>query len=286
MKIRLHTLKLLCRQSEEVLTFSRNITFIHGTLSLGKSTVVRLIDFCLGGNLELTTAVQREFLAAALTLKVRDLEVLIERSKGEGFLRVSWLDPVEGPVSLQLRAKGDGPVVFGTDVVNLSDLLFRLLGYPIIRVRKRTGDEDSPMVRLSFRDLFKFCYLEQEELDSSFFRLNAPVLAEKSKDSLNFFTGYYSEVLSTLQTQYDQKRSDQRATRDAAERIREFLREFDFASTAQIGSELEQVRARSEELRRYLGDDTAAYLKDTHFVDEQRVRLPVIAEACSSGHPG
>lgn len=273
MKIRLQTLKLLCRQSEEVLTFSRNITFIHGTLSLGKSTVVRLIDFCLGGKLELTTAVQREFLAAALTLRLRDLDVLIERSKGEGFVRVSWMDPDEGPVSLQVRAKGDGPVIYGTDVVNLSDMLFRLLGYPIIRVRKRTGDEDSPMVRLSFRDLFKFCYLEQEELDSSFFRLNAPVLAEKSKDSLNFFTGYYSEVLSTLQTQYDDTRSEQRAKRDAAERIREFLREFDFASTGQITTELEKVRARSDELRRLLGDDTAAYLKDTHFVDDERVRL-------------
>lgn len=273
MKIHLDTLKLICRQSEEVLTFSRNITFIHGTLSLGKSTVVRLIDFCLGGNLELTTAVQREFLGAVLTLQVRDIDVLIERSKGEGFLRVSWVDADEGPVSLQVRAKGDGPVVFGTDVVNLSDLLFRLLGYPIIRVRKRTGDEDSPMVRLSFRDLFKFCYLEQEELDSSFFRLNTPVLAEKSKDSLNFFTGYYSEVLSTLQTQYDQTRSEQRAKRDAAERIREFLREFDFASTGQIGAELENVRARSEELRRFLGEDATNYLNNTHFVDEQRVLL-------------
>ncbi|NMN06721.1 MULTISPECIES: hypothetical protein [unclassified Novosphingobium] len=273
MKIRLQTLKLLCRQSEEVLTFSRNITFIHGTLSLGKSTVVRLIDFCLGGNLEMTTAIQREFLAAALTLQVRDLEVLIERSRGEGFVRVSWMDPEEGPVSLQVRAKGDGPVVFGTDVVNLSDLLFRLLGYPIIRVRKRTGDEDSPMVRLSFRDLFKFCYLEQEELDSSFFRLNTPVLAEKSKDSLNFFTGYYSEVLSTLQIQYDQTRTEQRAKRDAAERIREFLREFDFASVGQIATELQKVRGRADELRRLLSDDNAAYLSDTHFVDDQRVEL-------------
>lgn len=278
MKIRLHTLKLLCRQSEEVLTFSRNITFIHGTLSLGKSTVVRLIDFCLGGNLELTTAVQREFLAAAMTLEINGLEVLIERSKGEGSLRVSWIDPEEGPISLQIRAKGDGPVVFGTEVVNLSDLLFRLLGYPIIRVRKRTGDDESPMVRLSFRDLFKFCYLEQEELDSSFFRLNTPVIAEKSKDSLNFFTGYYSEVLSTLQTAYDQTRSDQRAKRDAAERIREFLREFDFASAGQIGAELEKVRARANELRRYLSNDTASYLKDTHFVDEQRVRLRQLSD--------
>lgn len=133
MKIQLETLKLLCRQSEEIVRFSRNITFIHGTLNLGKSTVVRLVDFCLGGDLALTTAIQREFLACSLTLRVGEHEVLLERSRGEGSLRASWIDPIDGPTSVQIRAKGDGPVVLDKDVVNLSVLLFRLLGYPIIR---------------------------------------------------------------------------------------------------------------------------------------------------------
>jgi predicted ATPase len=60
MKLHLHTLKLTCRNSEELVEFAKNVTFIHGTLSLGKSTVARLVDFCLGGDLELTTAIQRE----------------------------------------------------------------------------------------------------------------------------------------------------------------------------------------------------------------------------------
>jgi Cap4 dsDNA endonuclease len=91
-----------------------------------------------------------------------------------------------------------------------------LAGLPIIRVRKRTGDENSPMIPLSFRDIFKFCYLEQEELDSSFFRLNTPILAEKSKDALNFFTGYYSDILSALETQLDQLRIGSTASRQFA----------------------------------------------------------------------
>ncbi|GEM_PF-5625994 len=112
-----------------------------------------------------------------LTLQIAGRDVLIERSKAESFARVSWIEDDGDPISLQIRVKGDGPVVYGEDVVNLSDLIFRLLGYPIIRVRKRTGDDDSPMVRLSFRDLLKFCYLEQEVLDSSFFRLSQPILS-------------------------------------------------------------------------------------------------------------
>lgn len=273
MKIRLQTLKLYCRKSEEVVRFGANITFIHGTLSLGKSTIARLVDFCLGGTLEMTTAVQRELLSVQLTLQIAGRDVLIERSKAESFARVSWIEDDGDPISLQIRVKGDGPVVYGEDVVNLSDLIFRLLGYPIIRVRKRTGDDDSPMVRLSFRDLLKFCYLEQEVLDSSFFRLSQPILAEKSKDALNFFAGYYSERLSTLQAEFDQARSEQRAKTEAAERIREFLAKFGFASDTQIDKEIQKNHVRMSDVRSTVAAGSAAFFGQTHFVDEQRARL-------------
>ena len=273
MKIRLQTLKLYCRKSEELVRFGGNITFIHGTLSLGKSTIARLVDFCLGGTLELTTAVQRELLSVQLTLTIGGRDVLVERAKGENSARVSWIEDDGEPISLLIRAKGDGAVLYGDDVVNLSDLIFRLLGYPIIRVRKRTGDDDSPMVRLSFRDLLKFCYLEQEELDSSFFRLSQPILAEKSKDALNFFAGYYSERLSTLQAEFDQARSDQRSKTEAAERIREFLAQFGFASDSQIDGEIQKNHIRMAEVRATLSASSLEFYGQTHFVDEQRARL-------------
>jgi hypothetical protein len=216
MKLHLHFLKLICGRSEELLEFAANVTFIHGTLSLGKSTVARLVDFCLGGELEQTTAIQREFIGAQLSLTIGDRDVLVERNRGENQLQVTWKEATGEAISVLVRAKGDGPPVYGDDVVNMSDLIFRLLGLPIIRVRKRTGDENSPMIPLSFLDIFKFCYLEQEELDSSFFRLNTPILAEKSKDALNFFTGYYSDILSALETQLDQLRIGSTASRQFA----------------------------------------------------------------------
>jgi uncharacterized Zn finger protein (UPF0148 family) len=278
MKLHLHTLKLSCRNSEELIEFAENVTFIHGTLSLGKSTVARLVDFCLGGDLELTTAIQRELIGVQLSIAIGEREVLIERNRGENQLRVTWTDPGEDPISLLVRARGDGPPVYGEDIVNMSDLIFYLLGHPIIRVHKRTDDEDSSMIRLSFRDLFKFCYLEQEELDSSFFRLNAPILAEKSKDALNFFTGYYSEALSRLQTEFDRLRSEQRAKREAADRIREFLSRFGFASEQEIHAEIETVQSSARVFEEWLGSDRLTYVSETHFVDEQRDRLRAMSD--------
>ncbi|KQK28712.1 hypothetical protein ARD30_20680 [Bosea thiooxidans] len=232
-----------------------------------------MVDFCFGGSLELTTAVQRELLSVQLTLTIGERQVLIERAKGEGVAKVSWIEDDGEPITLLIRTKGDGPVVYGDDVVNLSDLLLRLLGYPIIRVRKRTGDDDSPMVRLSFRDLLKFCYLEQEQLDSSFFRLGQPILAEKSKDALNFFAGYYSERLSTLQAEFDQARTDQRSKTEAAERIRGFLAQFGFASASQIDAEIAKDHFRLVDVQADLTASADDFFRQTHFVDEQRVRL-------------
>ena len=201
MNIRLHRLRLLCKASVEIVSFSPHVTFIHGELGLGKSSVPRLVDFCFGGALERTTAIQNEMIAVQLSATFGHYEVLFERAVGERTVRLTWTGPTDGvqeQASVQLPAKGDGPVVYPPDVVNLSDMLFRLLGLPIIRVRKRSNDEDSPLVRLSFRDLMRFCYLRQEDLDSAFFMLDRPILKEKSKDALNFFMGFYSEQLNLL----------------------------------------------------------------------------------------
>ncbi len=56
MKIKFQKLVLLCKKSEEVIDFSRQITYFHGQISAGKSSIVRLIDYCLGGDLEKTPA--------------------------------------------------------------------------------------------------------------------------------------------------------------------------------------------------------------------------------------
>jgi hypothetical protein len=278
MKLHLHSLKLTCQNSEELVEFANDVSFFHGTLSTGKSSIARLVDFCLGGDLEQTTALRRELVSAQLSMTIGEHEVLLERNRGENQVRVIWKDPDDLSFTVLIRAKGDGAPVLGENIVNLSDLLFHLLGHSIIRVRKRTGDDESPMVRLSFRDLFKFCYLEQEELDSSFFRLNTPILAEKSKDALNFFTGYFSETLSALETEFDRLRSEQRAKREAAERIRVFLAKFEYESEAQIQGELGNVQREIENLLGQLNLDNTAYLSETHFVDEQRDQLRELSD--------
>ena len=75
MKISLHNLKLTCQESIENLKFGQSVTFIHGPVSTGKSTVARLVDYCLGGSLVKTTAIQKELLAVELDATVGEYDV-------------------------------------------------------------------------------------------------------------------------------------------------------------------------------------------------------------------
>src|SRR6185295_11809186 len=214
MKIQLRHLVIRTRRTTERVEFSDVVTFIHGPVSTGKSTVARLIDYCLGGDLEWTPALQQEFIAATLALVLGNYECTIERSAEDTLgLRVSWSGPGDdiGSVNAPLRPQ-DNPLV-GTDVYNFSDLVFHLCGVTPIKVRQRSRDHNSPLIRLSIRDIWLYCYLEQMHLDSSFFRLEDPFRGRKSQNAMRFFTGLHSERLSQLEDDLMRTIDDQRAKR-------------------------------------------------------------------------
>lgn len=150
MNLRLVELILRTRQTTEHLPFSPTVTFIHGPIGRGKSTVARLIDYCLGGDLERTVAIRQEFVAAELLATIGVHECRLERGADDASsVRVTWSGPdgqVES-VNAPLVA-GDAPIL-GEEVFNLSDLLFYLASIVPIKVR-RSRDPDSPLVRLSF----------------------------------------------------------------------------------------------------------------------------------------
>ncbi len=262
-KISIVYLKLLCRGSEELITFGPKISFFHGRMSSGKSTIVEMINFCLGGRLVKTPAVSSEVLKAQLTVRLGDTEVLIERAISASNVEVSWEQ--DGHVFREVLPLQAGErAIIGDDVFNLSDFLLVRMGSAPMKVRKRKADEDSELHRLSFRDFYRFCYLDQPHLDSSLFALEQPIKAEKSKDVLKFVLGFQSDVLTQLQQELQEKRQEQRSLREAAKQIREFLNTYGFASEASIDSQVDEINGLTEKLE----IERAAQEAPTEFVED------------------
>lgn len=258
MNVRIRKLVVTTRRTREIIDFSPTVTFIYGPVGTGKSTVARLIDYCLGGKLERTPAVQQEFITATLSVDLGMYRCELERgAKDTQSVRVSWSRGRDdyGSVNAPIRA-GDVALVAG-DVHNLSDLLFYLCGVTPMKVRQRLRDPESPMIRLSFRDIWWYCYLDQTELDSSFFRLEAFPRRRKSQDAMRFFTGLHSERLSELETQLFRWIDEQKGKREAVGQIRKFMRRFDLGEKLDVGNQIErnereltEAEARRSELER------------------------------------
>ena len=240
MNIKLNSLQIRTKQTVEVIHFSEAVTFIYGPIGTGKSTVARLVDFCFGGDLEKTPAIQQEFVSVILGARLGDNECTFERGfEDTQSVRVSWsredqsLDSANAPLSA-----GDVPLI-GDRVFNLSDLLFYLCDVEPIRVLQKSRDPDSPMIRLSFRDVWRYCYLDQAHLDSSFFRLEDPFRGRKSQDAMRFFTGLHSERLSNLHSRLYRVLSEQQGVREAVAQIRRFMTRFDLGSEVDFIAQLD-----------------------------------------------
>ena len=138
-------------------------------MSTGKTSIAELIDYCLGGPLQKTPAIQSELVGVQLRTTAGDTAILIERNPTTTTsVEVTWERRQEvGRENLPLQA-GEQPVI-GDDIYNYSDFLLRHLGSPLLKVRRRKEDPDSPLQRLSFRDFYKFCYLDQPDFRFKFF---------------------------------------------------------------------------------------------------------------------
>lgn len=272
MRILLRRLLVRTRQTIETVEFTA-VTFLHGPVGTGKSTVARLVDYCFGGELERTPAIQKEFIAAELVVELGAHNCIIERAATDTqSVRVTW-QVKGGNESMNAPLDAQSTPLFGDDVFSLSDLLFHLCGVTPIRVRKNRRDPDAKLVRLSFRDIWVYCYLDQTHLDSSFFRLREPFRERKSQDAMRFFTGLHSDRYNILEQELAQVTDEQRVKRESVTQIRTFMARFQLGSEIEMSSKVEDVKRELKTARQRKETLEETRGVDTHPTDGLRYRL-------------
>jgi predicted nuclease with TOPRIM domain len=273
MKLRLHTLILQCRQSRETITFARQVTFFHGQVASGKSSVARLIDFCFGGNVERTPAIRQELLSVQLSATLGANEVIFYRALDDtSSVQVSWRG-TSGGATIKAPLDAGPNAIWEDNIYNLSDLVFYLLDITPPRVRKNKRDADAQLVRLSFRDILWYCYLAQDDMDSSFFNLEGGFKQSKSRDAIRFVIGFFSNRLNELEISLETVTDDRYGKLAAAKQIRAFLGGHGLGTVDEI--KLEAERARND-MADAINEQEAirnAHREGSHFVDDLRAKL-------------
>lgn len=248
MEITITNLTVRCRKENFVVNFAESITYFYGKMGAGKSTILRLIDFCLGNELVETPALQQEFIGSDLNLFINGKYVLLSRDKGSNQVNATWVPQETGEsmnVIVPTKAPSDSKIVIpNTTVQTLSDLLFFLSDMKPPKVRKSKIKDNTELIRLSFRDLMWYCYLDQDEIDSSFFNLGRDeheFKRLKSRDVMRLILGYHQENVAQLETDLFETRRRKSTLYETAVRIHSFLGENNIADTTQIEFELHSL---------------------------------------------
>ncbi|GAB3585709.1 AAA family ATPase [Hymenobacter daeguensis] len=270
--LRLEKLTLVFAASTEVLPFE-DVTYFYGQMGAGKSSIARLIDYCFGGKLDLSPALQSEFATVSLSLVVNEKPLTLERQRDSDYILCSWTDE-QGSYDriVPARKSGGGPVIPDTEVEVLSDLLFYLVGIRPPRVRRSKMREDSELSRLSLRDLLWFCYLDQDGFDSNFFQLDGgdPFKRLKSLDVLRFILGFHQEQVAELESELQELYSRRQQLQGAAKSLKESLLEAGVASEEEIIAKIGDFEAEATEVTRKLRELRGQHLQIPHGADVLR----------------
>jgi hypothetical protein len=272
MKMSIIELILQCRKSKEVIQFSPQLSFFYGEMASGKSTIVRLVDFCLGGKLERTPAIREELISVRLSTIINGKEVLFEREAvGSTHIKIAWKTD-EGIIEGLLAPVEAGPApIMGENIFNVSDLILYFLGLPPFKVP--LGEN---IVRLSFRDIMWYCYLKQDYLVSNFYNLGDYVnrdKIEKSRFVLRLIVGLFDERQNELDGKLHNIKELRKKRFQEIDNIRSFLKKFGYSSEEQITAEIEKTLLDIQTYSFKLKKIEEGYSGDTHFADDLRQEL-------------
>lgn len=250
MNLRLVHLDLVARLAQERIEFE-DFSYFYGEIGAGKSTIARLIDYCLAGKLTMTPALQSEFVSATLVLDVGTVRLSLTRERGSDQIVASW-PTIAGDEYVVVPARRPGGIVVpGTQVEVLSDLLFHLNGEKPPRVRRSSLRDDSELERLSIRDLLWYCYLDQDSIDSNFFHLDAEAETFrrlKSRNVLRYLLGIHQERVAELEVELEDVRRERVEKESAAKALQSSLNEAGISSEAEIANRLTTLEAAARRL--------------------------------------
>lgn len=232
-------LKIEFQKSTERLLFKK-VNYLYGQMGAGKTSIAKLIDYCLGGELENTPAMQQEFISAKLTLLINGKVLEIERPKDSTQVILRYKEKRQVTRILIPARVGESEIFEDSGIFNLSDFIYVFSGIKPPKVRKSKVKEDSELQRLSVRNLLWYNYLDQDNIDSTFFYLEREHTFKRlnSRDVLRSIIGFHQEKVAEKEYELNELRDKRRTLNSAAQTLQVTLDEMGIDDIAIINQKI------------------------------------------------
>lgn len=254
-------------------TFQSGLNLIWGDLDSGKSSILNLIDFALGGkfgdldNDEIKLYGRSVVLEVSLNKKI----ITLNRVLGDKVNLIKVYECCYANINehypLLCSASSEGQEPDGW----VSDILLDYLDIPKVKLKQSKYKDDSNSSRLSFRDLMKLIHLKQKRVasDNLMDLANGPVF-NRNVEVQKFVYGVHDDQLAQLNEEIKKESDAFKALSSKAKFVDEFLS----ATNSKINSSEDVVKIKieleaiDEEIRLLKTNSKLASSTSEHFSKE------------------
>jgi AAA domain-containing protein len=233
--------------TEHAWTFPPGVTIIAGDVGGGKTTLLNLIKFGMGGDAPITKKLGESAESVTLEIRAGERNLSLHRGLSSQKNRVAVSEGDQSLGEFALKAGSSKPWV--------SDLLLGALGIPSVRVPQARSHRSRShrITSVSFQDVFAYCYLDQEQVDRSTIYDNDSFRGPKREWTFELLNGIIDGELAGLETHSEEMKEESEERQKRLTTVESFVEAKQLpASATEIGKRLAAIGAEEEGLRRTL----------------------------------
>ncbi|BDB70590.1 MULTISPECIES: ATP-binding protein [Comamonas] len=245
-------LVLVGHRKNYTIPFSEGLNIIYGDSATGKSSVLECLNYLFGSSkLNFDDEIEAAVKHVMMQVNLNGFTYVVKRDifnvKAAVEVYPSSLDSMGDifPKRYSPNYVDEGPDGY------FSDFLLTALGMPIVLMRQAPTKSDSASIRLSFRDVFKYCYLKQDDVGSKALLGEGSFAGVKNKETFKYLFNLLDSTLSDLQRDLAEAIGERKSLEATYKAVSDFLRTVEFKDEYS----LDDLKKESNQRRKLAKDE-------------------------------
>ncbi len=241
--ILINHLVVVGKRKNYTVNFNVGVNIIYGDSSTGKSSILDLIDYLLGAKkFELYPEIIAAARYAILDVELNGDRYSIKRDIFDSTCPIEVYPCAFSDIEKFAVKKYLPTFTISTKYPEMeffSDFLLNALNLTNLKIKQAPTKDDSKLARLSFRDLIKFCYVDQDDLGSKkYLRPDNYALQIKYVEVFKYLFNALDCQISELEQDISDKSQKKSEIEKKFSLVSEFLRESEFESMLGLDEEV------------------------------------------------
>ncbi|RAJ92926.1 ATP-binding protein [Aliidiomarina maris] len=253
----LKNLILIGHRKDYRVKFNPGINIIYGDADTGKSSILRLVYYLLGGKqIKIDEEISSSVKYAVLEITANGKPYCISRDIFNPDRDIDVYSCKYSEISNSFPEKYKSSIAKGDDNnKSLSEFILEALELPVVRLKQAPTKDSSQTARLSFLDLFKFIYLDQDDVGSAhMLNIGNHVLETKNREVFKYIFNVLDSGISEIEVDIARKTQEKAQIANQYSAVSHFLSQTGFKCAEDLDEEISNIDNIKIEVKDQLSD--------------------------------